>query len=236
MYVTDPYARSTLHPEAAALRKQRRLRRYFLTGLVVIAPVGLTVIVLRWVFQTLDDILGDPLRVAIGVQIPGLGFLLLVLFILGVGWIVHQAAGRQLLHWWNTALVKFPLTGRIYNTVSQIVQTVVGSRRKVFQRAVLVPYPTEDLWAVAFLTHETPAIISDAVGEPCINVFVPTTPNPTSGFMLLVPTRKVREIDMSIEEATKLVISAGSVLPSDAAAGVGRRGLDLDTLFTTTHD
>ena len=217
------------------MTSRRRFRRYFVTGLVVIAPVGLTVFVLAWVFQSLDAILGDPLRVAIGKQIPGLGFLLLVAFVFTVGWVVHLAAGRQLLHWWNTALVRFPLTGRIYNTVSQIVQTVVGSRKKVFKRAVLVPFPTDDLWAVAFVTHDEPSIVSDAVGEPCLNVFLPTTPNPTSGYMLCVPIRKIRDIDMSIEEATKLVISAGSVLPSGSAS-VGRRGLDLDSLFTTTQD
>lgn len=212
-----------------------RFRRYFITGLVVIAPVGLTGFVLAWVFRSLDAILGDPLRAAIGMQIHGLGFLLLVAFIFAVGWVVHLAAGRQLLQWWNAALVRFPLTGRIYNTVSQIVQTVVGSRKRVFKRAVLVPYPTDDLWAVAFVTHDEPTIMSDAVGEPCVNVFVPTTPNPTSGFLLSVPIRKIRDVDMSIEEATKLVISAGSVLPS-GAGDVGRRGLDLDSLFTTTQD
>lgn len=214
--------------------KRRMIRRYFAAGLVVLSPVALTAFALIWVFNALDSILGKPLRLAIGRDIPGLGFILLLLFILVVGWIVHQAAGRQLLSWWNGALVKFPLTGRIYNTVSQIIQSIFGRQQKMFHRAVLVPYPTDDTWAVAFVTNENPEIISKAVGEKCINVFVPTTPNPTSGFLLAVPVGKTRRLDMTVEDATKLVISAGAVLPGET--GRAGRGLDVEKLLRTTHD
>ncbi len=209
----------------------RRLRRYFLVGLIVMAPVGLTGFVLAWVFQRLDAILGVPLGRALPVRIPGLGFLLLAIFILLVGWVVHLAAGRQLLQWWNTQLVRFPLTGRIYNAVSQIVQSVVGGRRKLFLRTVLVPYPTDEVWAVAFVTSEEDSETSRLVGEPCVNVFVPTTPNPTSGFMLIVPKRRVIDVDVSVEEAMKLIISGGSVSPSGPMTPAVRRGLDVDSLF-----
>ncbi|GBD33144.1 MAG: hypothetical protein KatS3mg081_0223 [Gemmatimonadales bacterium] len=210
--------------------RMRRLRRYFLVGLVVIAPVGLTVFVLAWVFNLLDSILGDPLQDLLRVRIPGLGFVLLAAFVLLVGWVVHQAVGRQLLHWWNQALVRFPLTGRIYSTVSQIVQGILGEQRRVFRRTVLIPYPTDGLWAVAFVTSEEVGAISSVVGEPCVNVFVPTTPNPTSGFMLIVPRARLRELPISTEEAMKLIISAGAVVPKGEPV-VLRRGLDLDTLF-----
>jgi uncharacterized membrane protein len=209
----------------------RRLRRYFIVGLVVIAPVGLTLFVLRWVFQTLDSILGNPLRDALGFRVPGLGFLLLAVFVVVVGWIVHRAAGRQLLHWWNEALVRFPLTGRIYNAVSQIVQSVVGERRKLFRRTVLIPYPTEGVWAIAFVTHDDAAVLSQLVGEPCVNVFVPSTPNPTTGFMLIVPRARIIETEISVEEAMKLILSGGAVSPSDIATLTRRRGLDLDSLL-----
>ncbi len=209
----------------------RRLRRNFVTGLIVIAPVGLTIFVLRWIFDYLDAILGDPLRAALKITIPGLGFVLLMLFILLVGWTVRRTAGRQLLHWWNEALARFPLTGRIYNAVSQIVQALVGERHRFFRRAVLIPYPTEGIWAVAFVTNENAPVMSELVGEPCVNVFVPTTPNPTSGFMLVVPRDKTKPLQIPVEEAMKLIISAGAVSPADEPQLPGRRGLDLDSLL-----
>lgn len=212
----------------------RRLRRYFFVGLVVSAPVGLTVYVLALVFNTLDAVFGTTLQSLLGVRIPGLGFVLLGLFVVLVGWIVHQAVGRQLLGWWNEALVRFPLTGRIYNAVSQIVQSVISHDRRVFRRAVLVTYPAEGSWAVGLVTSEDPetlAVLSEAAGEPCVNVFVPTTPNPTSGFLLVVPRSRVRDLPITVEEAMKLVISAGAVPPRGEVASGTRRGLDLETLL-----
>jgi uncharacterized membrane protein len=207
----------------------RRLRRYFFTGLIVIAPVGVTAVVLAWMFRTIDDILGQPLQ-ALGLNVPGLGFVLLLLAVTVVGWAVRLAAGRQLLHWWNEALARFPLTGRMYNAMSQIVQSVVGEQRRLFRRTVLIPYPTDGVWAVAFVTNEDAPVMSTVVGEPCVNVFVPTTPNPTSGFMLVVPKTRVLDTTITVEDAMKLIISAGAVSPGDALR-VGRRGLDLDSLL-----
>jgi uncharacterized membrane protein len=216
--------------------KRRRLRRYFLTGLVVIAPVGLTVGVLYWAFQFLDGILGEPLRNALNFRVPGLGFVLLGAGVLVIGWIVQQAAGRELLHLWNQALSRFPLTGRIYDVASQIIQTVVGERKRIFRQAVLIPYPTEGLWAVAFVTNDSTALFGDATGGPCVNVFVPTTPNPTSGFMLIVPISRTKVLDMSVEEAMKLVISAGAVGPRATSPARDGRGLDLDHLLRDTSE
>lgn len=208
-----------------------RLRRYFFVGLIVMAPVGVTVLVLSWIFNTIDDILGEPLQAALGVRIPGLGFLLLALVVLAVGWIVHRAVGRRILHWWNDALLRFPVAGRLYNAASQIVQSMMADQRRVFKRTVLIPYPTEGLWAVGFVTHEEAPLMSRVLGAPCYNVFVPTTPNPTSGFMLVVPRARVVEVGITVEEAMKFVISAGSVSPAGMEGPVLRRGLDLDILF-----
>ena len=207
------------------------MRRYFLVGLIILAPAGVTVLVLSWIFNQLDDILGEPLQAALGVRIPGLGFILLGLTVLLVGWVVHQAVGRRLLLWWNQALLRFPVVGRVYNASSQIVQALVSDRKKVFRRVVLVPYPSDDIWAVAFVTNEEAPVMSKVVGEPCYNVFLPTTPNPTSGLLLIVPRRKCRDANLSVEEAMKLVISAGSLSPRGMEEGQQRRGLDFDTLF-----
>ncbi len=215
----------------------RRLRRYFLVGLVVTAPVGLTGFVLTVFFQSIDGILGVPLQNRIGFPIPGLGIVILVALVVLVGWLVHLAAGRQLLYWWNRQLSRFPVAGRIYHAVCQIVLSVVGGRRQLFLRTVLIPYPTDGVWAVAFVTNDEAPEMSRYVGEPCINVFVPTTPNPTSGFMLVVPKDRVIETpDVSIEEAMKLIMSAGSVSPSAQEAATNERGLDVESLLTESHD
>lgn len=212
------------------------LRKYFLVGLIVIAPFGLTLFVLGWLFQRIDSILGVPLQSALGFRIPGLGLVLLVVFLVFVGWIVHLAAGRQLLRWWNRALSRFPLTGRIYSAVSQITQSVVGSRKRLFHRAVLVPYPTEGLWVVAFVTNEEASEMSKWVDEPCVNVFVPTTPNPTSGFMLIVPKNRLIEIDTPVDEAMKLIVSGGAVSPTGRSASRSRPGLDVESLLRDSRE
>ncbi len=208
-----------------------RLKRYFFVGLVVITPVGVTVLILGWIFGRLDAILGDPLRAWLGFSVPGLGFILLALLVLGVGWVVHNAIGRRVLSAWNLALVRFPVAGRLYNAASQIVQSVVSDQRRIFRRTVLIPYPTDGLWAIAFVTHEEAPLMSQIIGEACIHVFVPTTPNPTSGFLLIVPRSRSRDVDISVEDAMKLVISAGSLSPVQHAGTAVRRGLDMDTLF-----
>jgi uncharacterized membrane protein len=209
----------------------RRLRRYFLVGLVVTAPIGVTFAVLRWLFVNIDSILGVPLREATGRRLPGFGLVMLIVLLTIVGWVVHRAAGRKLLGWWNGAVSRFPLAGRIYSAASQIVQTVFGSRRRLFIRSVLVPYPTDGVWAIAFITNEEQSELSDVAGEPCVNVFVPTTPNPTSGFMLVVPKARVRPISTTVEEAMKLIVSAGAV-----RARVSRPGLDVESLLMDTRE
>ena len=209
----------------------RRLRRYFLVGLVVTAPIGVTFAVLRWLFIRIDSILGVPLREATGRALPGIGLVILVILLTLVGWIVHRAAGRKLLGWWNGAVSRFPLAGRIYSAASQIVQTIFGSRRRLFLSSVLIPYPTDGVWAIAFITNEDQSELSDVAGEPCVNVFVPTTPNPTSGFMLVVPKARIRPISTSVEEAMKLIVSAGAV-----RARVSRPGLDVEALLMDTRE
>jgi uncharacterized membrane protein len=188
-------------------------------------------VVLRWIFERLDAILGGPIQAAIGFRIPGLGFILLGLVVLVVGWVVHQAIGLRLLRAWNETLVKFPVAGRLYNAASQIVQSVISDKSRIFKRTVLVPFPTDGVWSVGFVTNEQAPVMSLIVGQPCLNVFVPTTPNPTSGLLMVVPRSRIIETDIAIEEAMKFVISAGAVSPSGGTVPSPRRGLDLEDLF-----
>ncbi len=207
---------------------RRRLRRYFFTGLVVLAPLGVTAVILVWLFQKFDAILGVPLQRVVGMHLPGVGLLLLVLVILGIGWLAHYAIGRQLITWWNTLLARFPLTARIYNAASQIAQTFMGEQARLFQRTVLIEFPSLGSYAIAWVTAEENRFAEAILGEPCLNVFVATTPNPTSGYLLIIPRSRTRPLDISIEEGMKLVISAGAVLPRE---GDRPGGLDLASLL-----
>ncbi|HYL22174.1 MAG TPA: DUF502 domain-containing protein [Gemmatimonadales bacterium] len=210
-------------------RPLRRLRRYFIVGLVVVAPVGATILVLSWAFRTIDAILGRPLERSVGVHVPGLGLAILALVIFLVGWGVQNAVGRRVVHRWNAALSRFPLTRRVYNVGSQIVQAMFAGDRRMFSRAVLVPYPAEGAWAVGFVTNEHTAAFSEIVGEPCLTVFVPTTFSvPPSGYLLIVPTARARPLGVSVEDAFKFVVSAGAVLPTGAPPPPG---LDLARLL-----
>ena len=212
---------------------RRRLRRYFLTGLVVLAPLGATIVILSWLFRTLDAILGDPLRQLLGRSIPGLGLVLLLVCVFVLGWIAHYAIGKQLIGMWNGFLARFPLTATIYNASSQIVQTLMGERRKVFLRTVLVPFPSEHTWVVAWVTSEQSVFAEAVLGEPCLHVFIASTPNPTTGWMLIVPVSRTRAVDLSVEDGMKLILSGGVVLPRGGQAP--GQGLDLASLLRRTN-
>jgi uncharacterized membrane protein len=188
------------------------LRRYFLTGIVVIAPVGVTAYVLLWIFANLDRILGRLFNV-IGVRIPGLGLIVLIGIVIGVGWAAHQAVGREFITLGRNWLKRFPLTRTIYSAASQIVEQIVGEDRKFFKACVLVEYPRPGCWAIGFLTSEAADEISDTAQADSVSIFLPTTPNPTSGYIVFLPRAQVRRLDMSVEEGFKLVVSAGAVTP-----------------------
>jgi uncharacterized membrane protein len=195
-----------------------RLRRYFVTGLIVIAPVGVTAYILVWLFQRLDPILGRYLPAIAGRQIPGLGLLALGLIVVFIGWISQIAVGRRLLHWWNTALARLPFARRIYSASAQIVQSVLEREEKLFQHCALIEFPGPGLWALAFETARTPAQLEVVTGEPSVNIFLPTAPNPTSGYLLVVPRSRVRRVALSVEDGLKLVLSVGVATPTAEAA------------------
>lgn len=207
----------------------RRLRQYFVVGLVVVTPLGLTIFVLAWAFRTIDAIFGGLFEASVGVHVPGLGIAILAVLVLFVGWAAHHAVGRRLVQLWNSALARFPLTRRVYNAGSQIVQATLAGDRRMFSRAVLVPFPSEGAWAVGFVTNERVPMLSAVAGEPCLTVFVPTTFSvPPSGYLLVLPDARVRPLGISVEDAFKFVVSAGAVLPSEAPP---QPGLDLQKLL-----
>lgn len=203
-----------------------RVRRYLITGLVVIAPVFVTVAVLLWLFRMLDDILGRYVRTWTGTDLPGLGVVALVLVLLLIGWISQKAAGRRLLAWWNSILSRFPLTRTIYNASSQIVQSVLDRDEKLFRSVALIEYPMEGSYSLVFVTAAAPRDIERRTGEPSVSCFLPTAPNPATGYLLVLPASRVHVLDMTVEEGIKMVVSAGVTVPG----GRTGRGLDLRRL------
>ncbi|WP_417727653.1 DUF502 domain-containing protein [Roseovarius sp.] len=207
-----------------APRKPRRfagLRASFLTGLVVIAPVGLT-LWLMWTLIGWVDGFVLPLIPAkyqpeqyIGINLRGVGAIIFLIFTVFVGWVAKGLIGRSLIHFAESFVNRMPVVRSIYSGVKQIAETVFAQSERSFEKACLVEYPRKGIWAIGFISTEARGEISDKVQteDEVLSIFVPTTPNPTSGFLLYFPRADVIELDMSIEDAAKLVISAGLVYP-----------------------
>ncbi|MEO1491470.1 MAG: DUF502 domain-containing protein [Pseudomonadota bacterium] len=197
-----------------------KLRNNFLTGLIVVAPVAIT-IYLTWTIITLVDATVVPLlpsvynpRTYFDTDIPGFGLLIFLLFTTIVGYFTKNLFGRQLIKIGESWLENVPIIRSIYNALKQIVETILNQSNSSFSSACLVEYPRKGIWAVAFVSTDTKGEIAKKVGNGGMtSVFLPTTPNPTSGFLLFVPNEDVIILDMSVEEAAKLVISAGLVTP-----------------------
>lgn len=207
------------------------LRNSFLTGVVVIAPVGLTVwliwSVIGWVDGVVlpfvpsryqpENILNTFLGLDIQLQLRGLGVVFFLIFTTFVGWLAKGLLGRSLIRSAERFVNRMPVVRSIYSGVKQIAETVFSQADRSFEKACIVQYPRKGIWAVGFISTsakgEIRARVNDA--QKLLSVFVPTTPNPTSGFLLFFPAEDVIELDMSIEDAAKLVISAGLVYPNE---------------------
>lgn len=204
------------------------LRRYLVTGLIVVAPLGVTAFVLVWLFQRLDSLLGRYLTTVGFERFPGLGLAVLLLLLLLSGWMLRWAMGRKLVGWWNAALSRFPLTRSIYNASSQIAQTVLAREEKLFRSCALVEWPVGGAWSLVFVTARSPEAVESTIGGEGITVFLPTAPNPASGYIMMFPADRVRMLDMSVEDGMKMVLSAGAVSPGREERPMG--GLDLERL------
>lgn len=194
-----------------------RLRRYLITGLVVIAPVGVTVFVLVWLFQRLDPILGRFLPGIGGRAIPGLGLVALFVLLISVGWFSQRALGRRALGLWNRLLERVPFARRLHSASAQIVSSVL-ERDRLFQHCALIEFPQDGTWVLVFETAPAPDEVETSIGEPSVSVFLPTAPNPTSGYLLMMPRSRVSRLQMPVEDGLKLVLSVGVARPDPFAA------------------
>ncbi|MCC6304378.1 MAG: DUF502 domain-containing protein [Rhodobacteraceae bacterium] len=210
------------------------LRANFLTGLIVIAPIGLTLWLIWTTVGWIDSwvlpfvpVRFHPSRYT-GYDIRGYGVLVFVVFTVVVGWVAKGLIGRSLIAFGESLVDRTPVVRSIYNGVKQIAETIFAQSERTFERSCLVEYPRRGLWAIGFVSTDARGEIAARVpsDDTILSVFLPTTPNPTSGFLLYVPRADVILLDMSIEDAAKLIISAGLVHPPTPAAAAGRGGTD----------
>ncbi|PUB12823.1 DUF502 domain-containing protein [Yoonia sediminilitoris] len=226
------------HPEHKRLRRPgiiAKLRSNFLAGVIIVAPIGMTLWLIwtvvgwvdSWVWpfvpnayhpeQLVNHFLGRTPENWITVNVRGVGVVIFLIFTVIVGWIGKGIIGRSFLSIGERIVDRMPVVRSVYNAVKQIAETVFSQRDTSFDKACLVEYPRKGIWAIAFVSTNAKGEIDEklADGETFTTVFLPTTPNPTSGFLLFLPLRDVKMLDMSVEDAAKLVISAGLVYPND---------------------
>ncbi|MGC6475429.1 MAG: DUF502 domain-containing protein [Parvibaculales bacterium] len=190
------------------------LRTYFLTGLVVTGPVGLTFLLITWVIDLLDGWF-KPLLPArfqpeqyIPYDIPGVGLIVALIIVLLVGGFTANFLGRRLIAIGDNIISQMPAIGTVYNALRQIFKAAIDNNRS-FSEVAMIEYPRKGVWAIGFVTNDIEGQIADHVGGETIAIFLPTTPNPTSGFLLFLPKEDVKILDMTVEEGARLVISAG---------------------------
>ena len=195
----------------------KRLTNYFISGLLFWIPLALTVLVIKFFLGVVNNLV--PARLLpetllnLDTSIPYSGFVFVVLILLVTGALITNILGRKLVDLWERALNKIPGFRNIYNALKKISSTVLNTSSESFRKAFLIQYPSKGIWVVAFQSGDYKGEIESIIGEDVINLFVPTTPNPTSGFFVIVPKKDAIELKMSVEEAFKLVISAGVVTP-----------------------
>jgi uncharacterized membrane protein len=195
-----------------------KIRRYFVAGLLVWLPMVATVLVLSFAINLIDrSLLLLPVKyrpeTLLGFEIPGIGVILTFSLVFITGLIAANFFGRSLVNAWERLLSRIPLVRTVYGSVKQITSSLFADASKSFREVVLVEYPRRELWMLAFVTGDTPDQFKKVVGEDLINIYVPTTPNPTSGFYLMVPPKDVRRLNIPVEVGLKMILSAGVVNP-----------------------
>lgn len=194
------------------------MKRYFITGLLIWTPLGITLWVLSFILGMMDQsITLLPLawqpREVLGFNIPGLGALLTLIIVFLTGLLTANFIGQRLVRWWEALLQRIPVVRSVYQSVKQISDTVFSPSGQAFRQAALVQYPRQGSWTIGFLTGKPGGEIATHLGNEMVSLYVPTTPNPTSGFFLMLPKSDVIELDMSVEDALKYLISMGVVSP-----------------------
>ena len=200
------------------------MKKYLITGLLIWIPLVITLWVLKLVVDTLDQtllLLPTVLHTEnwLGVHVPGLGVLLTLVIVLVTGLLAANFIGAKLVHWWHRILHRIPVVSSIYSSVKQVSDTLFSSSGEAFRKAVLVQWPREGMWTIAFLTGVPGGDAANHLRGDYLSLYVPTTPNPTGGYFVMVPRAEVIELDMSVDDALKYVVSMGVVAPGPARDG-----------------
>ena len=194
------------------------IKRYFFTGLLISAPIGATIYITIFIVEFIAGLVPQRfnpnglLPEIIGYEIPGLELIIAFLSFILIGLIFSTLFGKAILGYFDNLITRIPFAGNVYKAIKQITETF-SNADAAYQKVVLIEYPRKDIYAIGFMTGETKGEIKDRKKIDMVNVFVPTTPNPTSGFLLFIPKEDAVELDMSVEDAIKLVVSAGMVDP-----------------------
>lgn len=199
------------------------MRKYFVTGLLILVPLAITLWVLNLIISTMDQsllLLPESWRpkALFGIDILGLGTLLTLVIVFLTGLLTRNFVGKQVVHAWEMLLTRIPIVSSIYSSVKQVSDTLFSSSGNAFRKALLVQYPRQGCWTIAFLTGAPGGDVKNHLVGDYISVYVPTTPNPTSGFFLMMPRSDAIELDMSVDEALKYIVSMGVVSPEYVVA------------------
>ncbi|MBU3542644.1 MAG: DUF502 domain-containing protein [Burkholderiaceae bacterium] len=205
------------------------MKKYFIAGILVWAPLAITIWVITWGVSVLDGVFGSIMSAIMAVTpgdtqptlksfraIPGLGVIIVLAIIFVSGLLAANYAGQWWIKLWDRFINRIPIVKSIYSSVKQVSDTLFSSKGNAFRQAVLIPYPRNGSWTIAFVTGNPAQEVANKLKEEHLNVFVPTTPNPTSGFFMIVPKADMIELDMTVEEALKHIVSMGSVPPTQS--------------------
>jgi uncharacterized membrane protein len=204
------------------------VRRYFITGLLIWAPLGITLWVLDLLVSAMDQtLLLLPLEWRteswLGVHIPGLGVVMSLLIVFATGVLAANIIGQRMVKFWEGMLARIPVVNAIYHGVKQVSDTLFAPGGQAFRKALLVQWPSPGMWTIAFLTGQPGGDVVNHIKGDYVSIYVPTTPNPTGGYFVMVPRQAVIELDMTVEEALRYIISMGVASP-DGAGGKNGRG------------
>lgn len=190
------------------------LRRWLIAGMLIWLPLGATLLVIRFVVGLLDTSL-LLIPAAYRPEIPGLGVLLSIVLVLGTGAVAANYLGNRLVVWTEALLSRIPLVRTVYGGIKKLAETIFSDKSMSFRQPILIEYPRKGIWSVAFITGDPIGEVQGKTAEHVLTCFVPTTPNPTSGFIVLVPEKDIIRLEMSVEDAMRLVISLGVVTPEE---------------------
>ncbi len=202
------------------------MKKYLITGLLIWIPLVITLWVLKFIVDVLDQtlLLLPPefeTKIWLGFHVPGMGVVMTLVIVFLTGLLTTNLIGARLVHFWHEVLHRIPVVNSIYSSVKQISDTLFSSTGQAFRKALLVRWPNEGMWTIAFLTGRPGGDIAAHLPGDCISVYVPTTPNPTGGYFVIVARKDVIELDMSVDDALKYIISMGVVPPNGKASTRG---------------